>query len=154
MFTQAAKRFWTTARAILRASSREAQVTRTSRNWVGRGMALDCSEVEERSPQRGSRDEALTKGVRRLSRMLSHACHSERYLYGKCAFDGRTEGKCPEEADGGLFDTIGKKSCFRGSHRWSKIRLRGRIVDAAAVEWHRTSFPTVCGSGERSSDKE
>jgi len=50
MLTQAAKRFWTTARAILRASGREAQVTRTSRNCMERGTASDCSEQDKGSP--------------------------------------------------------------------------------------------------------
>src|SRR5271169_1907838 len=99
----------------------------------------NCSEEEQRSPQTVQR----TTGGERISPDTRES-----------ACDGRTEGKCLEEADGGRFDTIGKKSCFRGSHRWSKIRLRGRIVDAAAVKRHRTSLATVCGSRERSVDKE
>src|ERR1700730_7276001 len=54
MLTQAARCFWTMARAILRASGREEQVTRTRRNWVGLGMGGLYRIFDRRIEQQGA----------------------------------------------------------------------------------------------------
>src|SRR5208282_2382666 len=63
-------------------------------------------------------------------------------------------GKYHPQGGRGRFDTPWKESCIRGSHGWSKIRIRGRFLDAGAIERNGTDPAAICGSGERGGDGE